>query len=216
MRLDMNDKLFAGVAGLSLLAMMTASVAAAEPAASFDGAALGMSISDWKALSPPAGVGSDAAPTCVPVTGTGHLPGPPLSAVSRPTDEEACAYDSRFGHDVLPHSIRLDARYRASGLRYLFVAGRLDEIDFDASVDAYSDVMAMLKQDFGAPTRTVRDSVRTSMGPFPRVRQTWRTPGGDINLVDPALDPVQLSVRFTAVGQPTTRGPPPDKANQPS
>ena len=212
----MNDRLFAGIAALSLLAMMTASAATAEPAAGFDGATLGMSISDWKALSPPAGVGPDAAPTCVPVTGTGQLPGRPLSAISRPTDEEACAYDSRFGRDVLPHSIQLDARYRASGLRYLFVAGRLDEIDFDASVDAYSDVMAMLKQDFGAPTRTVRDSVRTSMGPFPRVRQTWRTPGGDISLVDPALDPVQLSVRFVAAGRPMTQNLPPGKANQPS
>jgi hypothetical protein len=74
----------------------------------------------------------------------------------------------------------------------------MHEIDFNASVDAYDDVVAMLEKNFGAPTLTVRDKVRTSIGFFPRVRQTWRTSGGNVSLIDPGADPVQLSVRFTA------------------
>jgi hypothetical protein len=194
----MNPVLLATVA----VALVGPSPAQTEAPVAFDGAALGMSINDWKSLPLPAGVGPDATPACAPVTTAKPIPGRPLAAMTQRVNEQACAYDARFGHDILPHSIQLDARYRATGLRYLFVAGRLSEIDFSASVDAYSDVMAMLDSGFGTPSRTVRDSVRTSVGLFPRVHQTWRTPGGDVDLVDPGPDPVALSVRFTAADRP--------------
>jgi hypothetical protein len=176
-------------------------VRSAEPAPlSFDGATLGMAISDWKSLPPPPGVGPDAGPMCAPLTQVTNPSGHALAAALRPTDAQACGYDARFGHDVLPRSIQLDQRYRATGVRYLFVGGRLSEIDFSASIDAYNDVMAMLTQEYGPPTLTTRDSSRTSLGRFPSLRQTWRTPAGVVTLVDPAADPVQITVRFAGPG----------------
>jgi hypothetical protein len=170
---------------------------AAEPAPlSFDGAKLGMAISDWKSLAPPPGVGPDAGPVCTPVNQVVKPNGQALAAALRPTDLQACGYDARFGHVVLPHSIRLDQRYRATGVRYLFEHGRLGEIDFTASIDAYNDVMAMLDRAYGPPSLTTRDWTRTSMGRVPRVRQTWRTAAGAVILVDPSADPVQLRVQF--------------------
>jgi len=165
---------------------------------SFDGATLGMAISDWKSLRPPPGVGADAGPLCAPVAQVTNPTHHALAVTLRPTDAQVCGYDAQFGHDVLPHSIRLDQRYRATHVRYWFVAGHLREIDFAASIDAYSDVMTMLTHEYGPPTRTIRDWTRTSMGPVPRVRQIWRTAAGTVTLVDPAPDPVQLEVRFGA------------------
>jgi hypothetical protein len=193
----MIGKLIVGAACVLVMAA-TADAAEAGQPIGFAGASLGMSMDDWKALTPPPGVGSDAAPVCTPFASAGSS-----SAGARPAswsngETESCDYGARFGRDVLPHSIQLDPRYRATGLRYLFVAGRMHEIDFNASVDAYDDVVAMLEKNFGAPTLTVRDKVRTSIGFFPRVRQTWRTSGGNVSLIDPGADPVQLSVRFTA------------------
>lgn len=166
------------------------------PPLAFDGAKLGMSQAEWESLRPPAGVGLTAVPTCAPVRRA--LPDHALSLGVRSgaTGSVACDYAARFGHYVLPHSFRLDSRFRANGLRYLFVGGRLREIDFRTSIDAFNDVTAMLKQSFGAPKTLVRDRLRTADGQRQSVRMTWRLPVGEVTLTDPSPNPVQLSVRF--------------------
>ena len=190
---------FGAGAILAAAAMTAGAGMAGEPMAlSFDGATLGMSIADWKSLAPPAGVGLDAAPICASVTQAREPPSRAIAASLPPADTQACGYDARIGHDLLPRTVPLDQRYRATGVRYLFVGGRLEEIDLAASIDAFNDVMAMLEQKYGPPTQTARDWTHTSMGRVARVRQTWRTAAGVVTLVDPAADPVQLTVRFGA------------------
>lgn len=161
----------------------------AQPAQSaplgFDGATLGMSLADWKTLTPPADAGVDAQPVCTPQPTPGQV---------------ACAYDSEVGHETLPLQLRLDDRYRARNVAYVFTSGRLTEIRFSTSVDAYSDVVAMLTTRYGPPSRTQRDTIKSEVGRLQRVRQVWRTPAGVVSLADPAPTPTALTVRMDAAG----------------
>jgi hypothetical protein len=163
---------------------------------SFDGAKLGMTIGEWKALAPPPGVGPVAAADCGP--GIAAALQEEIAAASQSSGRSTCTYDERFGAGVLLHSAKFDDRYRVDGLCYRFVGGRLREIDFTASIDAYNDIAAQLTREYGPPATTVRDVLRTSAGRFPRVRQTWRGPGG-VSLTDPTNDPLRLGVRIGGV-----------------
>jgi hypothetical protein len=169
---------------------------AAAPA-SFDGAKLGMTVGEWKSLAPPPGVGPSAAADCGKQV-VAALRADQIAAAPLGPGRTTCAYDARFGRDVLLHSARLDARYRIDGLRYRFTSGRLGEVDFTASIDAYNDIVAALTREYGPPTATVRDVVRTAVGRFPRVRQTWRAAGGVVSLTDPTDDPLRLGVRIAS------------------
>lgn len=158
------------------------------------GATFGMTIDAWKALPPPPSAGPTAVPACWNNEAQVSIPGYRLSAEDRRTDLTTCAYVSRFGDVVLPHSVRLDASFRADGLRFIFDKGRLTDVEFRASIDAYSDVMALITRRFGPSTRTARDTVKTSAGRELRLRQTWRVNGGEIVLVDPSPNPTELGV----------------------
>ncbi|HLY78814.1 MAG TPA: hypothetical protein VKQ70_05540, partial [Caulobacteraceae bacterium] len=124
----------------------------------------------------------------------------PLNANARPNGLETCTYVDVLGDTVLPHTVLLDHAYRASDLRYMFDQGRLGEIRYDAPVDAFSDVMVMLRGQYGPPSSTVRDSVQTPEGRLDRVTQVWRSVDGDVTLTDPSADPAQLSVAIARHG----------------
>ncbi len=188
-----------GVAQVGAAAAHLAAPAPTQPQAtrplSFDGAQLGMTVGAWESLSPPPGVGPTAAADCGPGI-VAALRADRIPAAAPAAGQTTCAYDARFGSDVLLHSAKFDDRYRIEGLRYRFTSGRLGEIDFTASTDAYNDIVARLTRDYGAPTSTLRDVMRTSLGRFQRVRQTWQTADGIVTLTDPTDDPVRLSVRI--------------------
>lgn len=159
-----------------------------------EGATFGMSTGAWRAPPVPASAGPTAVPMCWTHQQPVSVPGYTLSAEDKRTDLTTCAYLSRFGSYVLPHSVRLDSRFSATGLRFLFVRDRLSEVEFRTSVDAYNDVMALLTKRFGPPTRTDRDTIVTELGRTPRVRQLWQVRGGKIELVDPSADLTRLGV----------------------
>jgi hypothetical protein len=161
-----------------------------------EGAAFGMSVAAWKALPVPASAGPTAVPACWANDKAVTIPGYRLSAEDRRTDLVTCTYVSRFGHDVLPHSVVLDQRYRATGLRFLFAQGRLAEVEFRASIDAYNDVTAMLYRRFGEPTQAQRHVVALPSGPSVHVRETWSGPYGRVTLTDPSADRTQLGVNL--------------------
>ena len=190
-----------------LLAIAAALVSASANAAplSFKGAQLGMSLAEWRSLAPPEGAGSDAVPACSDEPRIAALAHNPLSATPRASDSVACAYLDLFGHTALPHSIRLDAKYQANGLQYLFVRGRLVEIRFKASIDAYNDVAAMLEHQYGPPSATTREDAPAADGRLARVIQRWRSPLGEIVLADPSDEPTQLRVSLSASGADDVR-----------
>jgi hypothetical protein len=167
---------------------------------SLDKAQLGMTLAEWRSLAPPEGAGPDASPACSDDPRIATLDHNPLSASFQPSGEETCAYVDLFGHTALPHSIRLDAHYRADNLQYLFNRGRLFEIHFSAPIDAFSDVMTMLERQYGPPTATLRDEVRAPDGRFARVTETWRSARGEIRLVDPSMALTELDVSLVAPG----------------
>ncbi|HWF76538.1 MAG TPA: hypothetical protein VN694_05110 [Caulobacteraceae bacterium] len=190
----------AGAARLTTAAPPPITPQAAGPL-SFDGAHLGMTIGEWRALAPPPGVGPTAAADCGPGI-LAALREARVTTAAQGTGQTVCAYDARFGDDVLLHSAKLDDRYRIDALRYRFIGGRLSEVDFTASVDAYNDIVAKLTHDYGRPTSTVRGFTRTSDGRFAEVRQTWRADGGVVTLTDPTYNPLRLSVRIAEGVQP--------------
>jgi hypothetical protein len=173
-----------------------ASACAATPL-SFNGAQLGISLAEWRSLAPPPGAGPDALPSCTDDPHVSTIAPNPLGATRRDSNVVTCAYVDRFGQMALPHAVRLDAAYSVDDLRYRFDHGRLVEIRFRASIDAFSDVMAMLKRQRGPPTATIRDEVRTPNGRSARVTEMWRTAGGAIMLVDPSDSLTQLEVSLS-------------------
>lgn len=167
----------------------------AEPAPlSFKGAVLGMTLEDWRSLPPPPGAEPAAVPNCSTDKIVPNLGRVRLSGNEPSSDVVTCSYDDVLGSQLLPRSVLLDGNYRATNLSYLFRGGRLFDIRFDASIDAFADVMAMLKGSHGRPTSTVRDTVQTEDGQLARVRQIWSMPAGRIELVDPSNDFTKLRV----------------------
>ena len=181
-------------------ASLAPAISSAATPLSFKGAQMGMTVGEWRSLAPPEGAGPDAVPACSNDPRVEAVGANPLSATVAASGVVTCSYVSQFGRTVLTHSVKLDDRYRASEVKYLFDQGRLSEIRFSAPIDAFNDVMAMLKRECGPPTLTQRDQIRTPDGRLARVTQTWRIPGGAIELVDPAGGLTQLEVSLVGPG----------------
>jgi hypothetical protein len=172
--------------------------AAAQPAPgseglSFQGARLGMTREAWGALPPPGGASPRTEVVCA--QDLGKAPGEGRTAGS-----VVCTYVVRYGRFTLPATARLADGRRAKGLRYIFIADRLTQIEYRVSVDDYEGQMARFKALYGAPTRVRRDEVRTPDGALPRVTQTWTLPDGTVELVDPVAPFSDLRVRLSAAG----------------
>lgn len=171
----------------------------AQPIA-FKGSTLGMTLQDWRAVPIPLGAGPAPERACSNEHRIAKIPAFHLSAIEVKTGVIACTYVSRFGHQVLAHSIDLDPSFRASNLAFVFTHNRLSEIRFKASIDARSDIIALLTKSYGPPTRTTHNSSWMPWGLIHRVRQSWTTPTGIIMLEDPSDQLTLLSVRMATTG----------------
>lgn len=186
------------------LATVSANAPPAPDGLDLAGVHLGMALQAWKALKFPGATSARVGPVCSdePAVATDRL----LPAA---TDLKAgvviCGYLSRYGRFRLPQTINLGPTLQARHLRFTFVSGRLSSIEYRASVDAFDDITARLTARFGPPNKLARDSVRTELGAFPRVREIWSTSRGQIELVDPVPPYTDLSVRLGAPGQPLRR-----------
>ncbi len=190
------------LAGCALaLACLVGPTPCSATALSFIGARLGMSLAAWRSLAPPEGAGPDALPSCSAGAGTGANAHIPSNTTLRAGGMVTCAYVDRVGDVALPSSFSLDAAYRADNLQFMFDDGRLFEIQFDVSIDAFNAVMSILKHQYGPPTATNRDQVRSPDSRLARVTQIWRTAGGTIMLVDPSDRLTQLEVSLTDIGR---------------
>jgi hypothetical protein len=178
-----------GLLGVALVPMEAVAASVIE----FQGAQLGMSQADWRALPPPgqlsphakAGCSDDPDPTGVPMT-----------AADRAAGRVVCAYVDTYGKLSLPVRFAFDKSYRLEHLRYAFSGGRLVEIRAEVSLAGYDALTRDFTQRYGAPVRVVRDSVKSEIGPLPRVLETWRTQEGDIELADPILPDDEIGIRF--------------------
>lgn len=126
---------------------------------------------------------------------------PGLRAVCRRSAGAAaatvCRYVGRYGAVTVGESFPLAGRYRARDVAYRFVGGRLAEVDFSTSADAFNLMMARLKQRYGQPAQVVRGTASYGHGVrLPRVRVVWRLPAGEVELTDPSADPGRMAVRL--------------------
>lgn len=90
----------------------------------------------------------------------------------------------------------LGAGYAARDLTYRFLGGRLAQIRFRASIDAFSWVTARLKADDGQPSVIKRDIAVFGQYSRPHVLMTWKNGRSTIALSDP-VEPAELSVSIT-------------------
>jgi hypothetical protein len=188
--------------GLCLAAVP--SLAAAAPL-SLGAAQLGMTLAAWRALPAPDGAGAGAKAVCsndAAVRGLAHdllaqaASSSAASAAQAGAGADVCGYASVAGDYVLPRQVVVDPPWRGD-VRHLFQDGRLAAIRYQTSINAYDALMAKLAPLYGAPTRTRRDRISTSLGRAPRVSQTWVTSDGRVELIDPGPDPARLLVTLS-------------------
>jgi len=181
---------------MAALATSGATLAPAPDGLDLTGVRLGMTREAWKALPFPGVSSGRVEPVCsddpeAPQNGFFSV------AIDRVAGVVVCGYRTRYGRFSLPQPIELGP-LQVRRLRFAFIKGRLSSIEYRTSVDAFNDLMTRLTARYGPPARLVRDNVRTELGAFPRVRQTWNTSRGRIDLVDPVQPFTDLSVRLSA------------------
>jgi hypothetical protein len=177
-----------------------------------------MTIDEWRVLPLPEGVGPGAIPFCGDQALISRAPGKPLSAETSSGDAVSCAYVSLFGQALLPHSMAFDDDYLAQDVSYLFVRGRLAQIDLETSSAAYDRVTAWLRRSGAVLVHTARDVAPAPSGPIERVRQTWRLPQGEATVTNPAEPADQLAVSLMSAAAPAQVAliPPAPSAAQPA
>ncbi len=160
----------------------------------FQVAHLGMSQSAWKAMPPPGTLSPHTRPVCSDDPGANLT----LTDVERSRGTVVCAYVDVWGKLSLPVAFTYDKVFRLDHLRYWFAKGRLVQIRGGLALDGYNAVIADFTRQYGPAIKLVRDIVNTELGPLPRVTQTWSTPRGAIELVDPTLPTDEIEIRLTA------------------
>jgi hypothetical protein len=171
-----------------------------QPDLSFQGATLGMTLDAWRALPPPDGPTTMSKAACS--TGAATSPATPVHGAIE------CVYRRTYGRFALQPAVTLPDGRRVTDIRYSFRNGRLVQITYRLSVDAYESTVARLDARFGSASQVIRDTVRTRDGRLARVTRTWTSPKGAAQLVDPVAPYAQMEVRLSgpAVGAQATAG----------
>ncbi|WP_329656468.1 hypothetical protein [Phenylobacterium sp.] len=210
-RIDPNGRSRATIAlrALSpflLAAAWLAGPVRASPAAglAFEGARLGMSQVEWKALPPPGKLSPHAKPTC---SNDPDAAGLALTDAERSAGVVVCAYVDAWGKFSLPVGFAFDQKYQIDHLRYWFADGRLTQIRADVSLDGFDALTGDFTRLYGPAARLTRDNVKTEAGLLPRVTESWSTPQGSIELIDPTLPADEIGLRFAASSSDTAPHP---------
>jgi len=187
-----------------VLGLIAAGAASAAPASggpfAFTGAHLGMSLQSWRAMAFPGRHDPRATPAC------SSDPGLSAEAELAPTPAQrragalVCGYVARFGRYTLPQGIRPGPGRAPVMVRYVFLNGRLSQIRYRASRDAFDKVTARLKAAYGPPRAVLRDEMKTEIGDIDRVHMTWTSPSGSTVLTDPADAHLDLAVVLSGPG----------------
>ena len=139
----------AAIPMIAFFACLVPMAAGAATPLAFKNAQLGMTLAEWRSLAPPEGAGPDVVAACADDPRVVTLAHNPLTVTLRASDAVSCGYVDLFGDTALPHSVLLDAHYRANDLRYLFVRGRPDP-------DPVHGIDRRLQRRFGHVRTTVR------------------------------------------------------------
>lgn len=156
-----------------------------------NGVRLGISLEAWRALPRPVDAQGQVVADCQP-----HAGAAPSAPRLQSSERMECRYVGKYGAYELPASFPLRGRYRIRQPVFEFVGGRLAAIRFRTSTDAFSQLMATLRSNYGPPQRVERDTVRVEGVALPRVAARWARDGQIVSLTDPSSSPDQLEVRM--------------------
>jgi len=190
----MNHSVIALAAAVVAPALAAAGEANVATPLSFEGVELGTTEAAWRSLKPPGPTPEHARRAC---SDDPNAAAAGLKPDGLPSGAVLCGMVDIYGRYRLPVTFRWKQRYSVDRLRFVFQHGDLSQIRAVLPDDAFDALMADFKQAYGAPSETLRDSVRTEIGKLPRLTETWSLPQGRIELIDPAT-PGKLSVRLTA------------------
>lgn len=196
------DKALTGA--VIVLGLLAAGAASAAPAGggpfAFTGAHLGMSLDSWRAMPFPGQKDPRAAPACSGDPGLGAEAELAPTPAQRRAGAVVCGYIARFGRYTLPQGIRPGPGRAPVMVRYVFVDGRLSQIRYQASGDAFDKVTARLQAAYGPPHAVLRDEMKTEIGDIDRVHMTWTSPSGSTVLTDPSDAHLDLAVVLSGPG----------------
>jgi hypothetical protein len=204
---DAYTAIAAGMSGaamrLSRIALLVVALSlAASPVAAlgFDNAELGMSLAAWRSAAPPTGDEAAARPFCSDDPSASGRQGLPWQPASLARNEVVCTYADLLGRYAMPQTVPLDETFHATGIKYCFTDGRLDEISFTTTVDAFDNVLALVDRELGHTGTMTVGAIRTPLGKMRQVSVRWSAPGGDVQLIDPVKPYTVLQVSFDAAG----------------
>jgi len=202
--------------------------AASKPAAKgapavwydFHGAKLGMTIAEWKAMTPP--VRRDAAYSfqtvgdVVAICTNDGDPQTEHSSFYSNKDEQAagvvlCGYRIRARYDFdqakpdyRPAEVMIGDR-STDYVIYKFLDGKLYEIVVSGPTSLVNDVLDGLVAKFGPPSSEINDTVHNKLGgTFDRARKRWFNPVASINFETPWSEIGDFGLVYSANG-PTLR-----------
>jgi hypothetical protein len=154
-----------------------------------------MSRTEWRAMPPPGPIPPHATATC---SDDPDPKGLALTGAEPSQGAVVCGYVDAYGARRLPVTFSFDGAYRLNSLRFWFEDGRLARIGASVSLDGYDALVGDFTRRYGPSQSLVRDTVRTEIGPLPRVVQTWAIPSGSIVIVDPAMPENLIRVTLSA------------------
>ena len=172
---------------------------ATPPVLEFKGSRLGMSLAAWRSAPFPGVTPTPVRPVCSDddPAHAGRL-GLLVSATDRTASQVVCTYAfTGLGgpREPVPISDGLFAR----AIRYTFRGGRLAEISYLASPNAFDALVARIDAQMGPSTSTTRDALRMrSAAWLPRVRMRWLGRAGTVTLTDPVADTGMMAVDYAA------------------
>ncbi len=205
-----------------------AAAPAAKPAAKaapavyydFKGARLGMTLDEWKAVTPPLSTsaasfgGKDDGPERIWCSNDKMPDGKEITGEFYLSDAEqalgvvACKYARLTGsgsYHFLTSSYVKIGEYISNDVDYKFLDGKLYEINITGSDNLLSDIMDGLTSKFGQPTTSVNDTTQNKAGAtFPHTEKTWLNPVASIHLETPYTKINNLNVTYMAM-EPITR-----------
>lgn len=164
----------------------------------FKGAELGMTLADWKAQPFPGHAQAAVSPVCSDDPKAARLD-MAISPAEKQAGVIACTYIyGPADGDGPRHPVPMDDHLTADHVLYKFHDGRLVSIRYLVTVDAFDDIVARLDALTGAHATLRRDQIKAELGEkLPRVRMSWRTTHGEVELSDPANQANRLSVTLT-------------------
>jgi hypothetical protein len=165
-----------------------------------------MSLDQWRS-EPFPGAGIAVRPVCSDQGADAQRLGLQATASGDAASEIVSTY-AFTAVDGSRDPVPITGGFYARQARYVFRAGRLSEISFTTSPDAFRAMTARIDAQLGQPHETVRDMAHVRGVSFPRVRMHWSGPAGTVTLVDPVGDTTLMKLDYTASEQARVAAPP--------